>query len=275
MNVRHAAVEGRFYPSSKSEIFDQIRLMEREQRYSVPDMKPTRVFGGVIPHAGHVYSGHQTVPFFKFIQGLEQQPDTYLILHPNHSGFGEPIAIDDSKFWVNSAGRVPVDLELAAIMDLPMDSMAHVREHSAEVIIPFMQYFLRKEFSIVPICMREQTYENAQKVARRINEAATRTKREVMVLASCDFSHFITPEEGRRRDDLVMDKILDRDPRGVESVVREERISVCGYGPIMTLMEYAGSQLPEYRLHVLARGHSGEVMPSPEVVDYISMMVYQ
>jgi hypothetical protein len=160
-------------------------------------------------------------------------------------------------------------------MDLPMDSLAHVREHSAEVIIPFMQYYLREKFSIVTVCMREQTYENAQRVARSIRKAANHTKREVMVLASCDFSHFISPEEGKRRDDLVMSKILGRDPRGVEAVVREQRISVCGYGPVMTLMEYAGTHLPEYQLNVLARGHSGEVMPSPEVVDYISMVVYQ
>ena len=72
-----------------------------------------------------------------------------------------------------------------------------------------------------------------------------------------------------------MDRILDRNASGVEQSVIEKRISVCGYGPIMTLMEYAGSHSPEYKIKILARGHSGEVSPSLEVVDYISLIAYQ
>ncbi len=43
----------------------------------------------------------------------------------------------------------------------------------------------------------------------------------------------------------------------------------------MTLMEYAGFQSPDYQIEILARGHSGEVSPSPEVVDYISLIAYK
>ncbi len=50
---------------------------------------------------------------------------------------------------------------------------------------------------------------------------------------------------------------------------------MCGYGPIMTLMEYAGGSNSDYKVEILARGHSGEVVPSHEVVDYISMILYQ
>jgi hypothetical protein len=42
----------------------------------------------------------------------------------------------------------------------------------------------------------------------------------------------------------------------------------------MVLMKYAASFDPEYRISILARGHSGEVIPSPEVVDYVSMVLY-
>ncbi len=43
----------------------------------------------------------------------------------------------------------------------------------------------------------------------------------------------------------------------------------------MSLMEYAFALLPEYNIQILARGHSGEVYPSPEVVDYVSMILFQ
>ena len=276
MSTRKAAVEGRFYPSTKSRIFDQIMEIEQSGRYPEPDISPGKVFGAVLPHAGHLYSGYQTIPFFQLIRRHRIFPDTFVIVHPNHSGFGKPLAIDEASVWTNAIGEVPVDRELADIMDLPFDSKAHAREHSAEVIIPFIQYFLADHaFSIVPVCMMNQTYRSASLVADRINKAVAKTGRKIMLIASCDFSHFLPPEEGKALDQKVMESILDRNAPGVEQAVIKHRISVCGYGPIMSLMEYARSREKKYKIEILARGHSGEVVSSPDVVDYISLMAYK
>ena len=276
MRTRSAAVEGRFYPSTKSRIFDQIMDIEQTGRYPEPDMSPEQVFGAILPHAGHLYSGYQTIPFFQLIRRHRLFPETFVLVHPNHSGDGAPLAIDEADYWSNSIGEVPVDNELAAAMKLPFDKRAHAREHSAEVIIPFIQYFLADHpCSIVPVCMADQTFKNAALIAERITRAARKTGRKIMVLASCDFSHFLPPAQGREMDQLVIDHILGRNAPGVERAVVENRISVCGYGPIMSLMEYARSQSQEYKIEILARGHSGEVSPSPEVVDYISLIAYR
>lgn len=275
MRTRSAAVEGRFYPSTKSRIFDQIMDIEQSGRYPEPDLSPGKVFGAVLPHAGHIYSGYQTIPFFQLIRRHRLFPDTFVIVHPNHTGQGSAIAIDDSELWSNSIGEVPVDTELARAMKLPFDHRPHIREHSAEVIIPFIQYFLSDQpFSIVPICMLEQTFENASIITERILRAVKKTGRRVMLIASCDFSHFLPPSEGAKMDQKVIDHILQRNASGVEQAVVKNRISVCGYGPIMSLMEYARSQSQDYKIEILARGHSGEVSPSPEVVDYISLITY-
>ena len=276
MRTRSAAVEGRFYPSTKSRIFDQIMDIEQSGRYPEPDLSPDKVFGAVLPHAGHIYSGYQTIPFFQLIRRHSLYPETFIIVHPNHSGHGKPLAIDESEQWSNSIGEVPVDTELAKAMELPYDNRAHEREHSAEVIIPFLQYFLSDHpFSIVPVCMMEQTHKNASLVAKRVSRAATKTGRKIMLIASCDFSHFLPPSEGSEKDQLILDHILERNAPGVERAVIENRVSVCGYGPIMSLMEYARSQSSDYKIEILARGHSGEVSPSPEVVDYISLIAYK
>jgi AmmeMemoRadiSam system protein B len=188
---------------------------------------------------------------------------------------GLPLAIDESRTWSNDIGDIPVDGELAQAMNLAFDSRAHAREHSAEVIIPFMQYFLDDHaFSIVPVCMMDQNYQSAVRVVDSINSAVAATKRKIMLIASCDFSHFQTPETGADLDDKVLDSILERNVAGVEEAVIKHRVSVCGYGPIMSLMKYAQSKDKNYRIKVLARGHSGEVSPSREVVSYISIMAY-
>jgi AmmeMemoRadiSam system protein B len=276
MKSRSAAVEGRFYPSTQSRIFDQIMDIEQSGRYPEPDLSPDKVFGAVLPHAGHLYSGYQTIPFFQLLRRHRLFPETFVIVHPNHSGVGAPLSIDESESWSNSIGEVPVDLKFARAMKLPFDKRAHAREHSAEVIIPFIQYFLADHpFSIVPVCMMDQTYKNALYVAERIIKASAKTGRKIMLIASCDFSHFLPPAEGKKMDQLVLDQILMQNAQGVERAVLEHRISACGYGPIMTLMEYAGSLNPDYRIEVLARGHSGEVSASPEVVDYISLIAYR
>ena len=276
MRKRSAAVEGRFYPSTKSRIFDQIMDIEQSGRYPEPDLSPSKVFGAVLPHAGHLYSGYQTIPFFQLIRRHRLFPDTFVIVHPKHSGHGAPLAIDDAELWSNSIGDVPVDTELARALQLPFDNRAHAREHSAEVILPFIQYFLPDHpFSIVPICMMDQTLKNASLVAKRVSKAAKKTGRKIMLIASCDFSHFLPPSEGSQKDQLILDHILERNAPGVERAVIENRVSVCGYGPIMSLMEYALLQSPDYKIEVLARGHSGEVSPSPEVVDYISLIAYK
>jgi len=276
MRTRSAAVEGRFYPSSRNSILGQIKELEREERYVFTGTEPIRIFGAVLPHAGHIYSGYQTIPFFHLLKKLELYPDTFVIVHPNHSGIGNYLAIDDSDIWRNAIGDVPLDREFAEAMNLPYDRLAHSSEHSAEVIIPFLQYFLPSHpFSIVPVCMRDQSYESAAKVAAQIGEAVKETKRKIMMLASCDFSHFLSPEEGASKDQKVLDKIMDKDTAGIEQVVKQDHISVCGYGPIMSLMEYTRKLHPDYDIQILARGHSGEVIPSREVVNYISMIMYQ
>ena len=74
MNTRNAVVEGRFYPSTKNKIFEQIREIENAGRYPLTQLSPTRILGAVLPHAGHLYSGYQTIPFFKLINRLEMVP---------------------------------------------------------------------------------------------------------------------------------------------------------------------------------------------------------
>jgi len=276
MNVRNAAVEGRFYPATEERIFEQIREIEQTGRYPVRELKAGCIYGGVVPHAGHIYSGHQTVPFFQLIRRQDHLPETFVIVHPNHTGSGLPLAIDDAEAWKNCIGDVPLDLELAGAMDLSFSRLSHANEHSAEVIIPYLQYYLRKHpFSIVPVCMMDQQPGSARHVAGRIRQAASELGRKVMVLASSDFSHFLSPREGEKKDQLVVDAIMKRDVDGVAEAVRKNHITVCGYGPIMTLMEYAAMDDPSYRIEILARGHSGEVFPSREVVDYISMVFYR
>lgn len=270
---RKAVFEGRFYPGTREAIFGQLANLGAQGKYALPEIPDGEIIGVVLPHAGHVYSGYQTLPFFKYLKQQEAFPDVFIILNPNHSGIGADVALDPHDTWSNAAGTVTVDTGLADLLPYPADASAQSGEHSAEVIIPYIQYtFPDHAIRILPICIKRQTIEVARKLANDLFHALEVTGKRAVVIASSDFSHYLSPEQGNVNDQLVIDQIENRDIEAVEQTIRRNRISVCGYGPIMTLMYYAGLKDKLYRTTVMARGHSGEVYPSPEVVDYISIL---
>ena len=55
-------------------------------------------------------------------------------------------------------------------------------------------------------------------------------------------------------------------------MLKKKNISVCGFGPIMTLIEYSKLISVNPKVNILKIGHSGEVIPSNEVVDYVSIL---
>ncbi len=96
--------------------------------------------------------------------------------------------------------------------------------------------------------------------------------RKVLIIASSDFSHFLSPKQGKEKDAFVLENIITLDSPAIEKVVHKKNISVCGYGPIMTLIEYSKLVTTNPKVDILRIGHSGEIIPSNEVVDYISIL---
>lgn len=273
--IRKAFFEGRFYPDTKAAVFQLLEEIEKRNKYPVPTEVPGHVIGAVLPHAAHIYSGHQTIPFFKYLQQEGNLPDTFVIINPNHTGSGPGIALDPHEAWKNSAGTLYLDGALSAYLPYQHDSEAQRSEHAAEVILPFIQYYFRDHsVKILPVCMKDQTNEAARQLAADLHHAMVETGRNIIVIASSDFSHFLTPEDGHKQDQCVVDHIRKNDIEGLEQTVVNQHISVCGYGPIMTLMAYARMVDNHYCSTILARGHSGEVSPSREVVDYISILFH-
>ena len=113
---------------------------------------------------------------------------------------------------------------------------------------------------------------NARVIANNIYHTVQKSEKNTFFIASSDFSHFLSPKLGAELDDLVLEKIYKMNTPGVEQQVNNKNISVCGYGPIMSLMEYSKLHTPNPKLTMLKRGHSGEVYPADEVVNYVSMI---
>lgn len=276
MKTRQAAVAGRFYPVSKEEIAVQLdQILEKEKPSIDLSLSQKKIIGAVVPHAGYMYSAYQALHFFEILKHSQQQFDTFFIINPNHTGFGTEIALDENDCWETPFGKVDIDKDYYDFLDFSESEDAHRLEHSGEVMLPLLQYSLDYPFSIVPITMSNQNPANARFIAQNIKKANDRLKKKICIIASSDFSHFVNPDKGKELDNFVIEEILQLNPQGVYKQVQDKDISVCGFGPIMTLMEYAKLIATDPQIQTLKIGHSGEVIPSNEVVDYVSMLFYE
>ncbi len=274
-NIRKPAVAGQFYPEDPAELKALLTEIYKKEKPDIDlDLADQNIIGGISPHAGYMFSAYQAVHLFQIIGHYHKPFDTVFIINPNHSGMGHQMAYDASDYWQSPLGKVEIDGDFARFLELPVSANEQKREHAGEVMVPLLQHFLNYEFKIAPVTITRQTHSNALWLARAIHQANQQLNKNILLVASSDFSHFEPPQVGREKDRYVLDKIEAMDAPGVEHVIHEKHISVCGYGPIMTLIEYAGMVADKPQTRILKKGCSGDVIPSDEVVDYVSMLFY-
>jgi hypothetical protein len=275
MSVRHTTVAGSYYPGAANAINHLLKeVLVTEQKKINTRLNPKDIIGGIVPHAGYRYSANEAIHFFHFLSHAGCTFDTIVILNPCHHGATADVSLDSHEIWETPIGSIPLDTELMEFMNIPRSSEAQKREHSAEVILPYLQFFLDYKFKIVPISMLKQSYKSARDLAEKIFKANQVVKRKIAIIASSDFSHQVKPEEGFYYDNLVINRILNNSIRGLYDTIHENNISVCGYGPIMTLMFYSRMINPNYKVEILARGNSSKNSNSELVVDYVSALFY-
>lgn len=291
----YAALIG-FYPSSRSDLLRELERCFLDKEYGPgrlpsPLSRPGRpVVGGVVPHAGYSYSGPCAAHFFLELAETTPRPDTVVVMGTNHTGFGG-FFTTTTRFeaWETPLGEVPVDLEyvekLLELTDRIVDDhLAHMEEHSVEVVLPFLQYVYGDGFSLVPVTVRDATPSMAREVAHAVAEAAGELGRRIVFIASSDFTHHgamygyvvfteNVAENVARLDLSIIEHILRLDVDGFYKRLTETGATVCGYGAIAALMYYASGRSSGAKL--LRYYNSAQLTGEEEVaVGYASIAFY-
>jgi MEMO1 family protein len=136
--LRHPAVAGRFYPGDPAGL--RVEAEAYLSQAQAKNHKAVRAIGCIAPHAGYMYSGHVAGAVFAHLD----IPERCVILCPNHTGVGLPLAIMSQGAWETPLGNVPIDTSIALELKehfpaLREDSAAHRAEHAIEVELPFLQ----------------------------------------------------------------------------------------------------------------------------------------
>ncbi len=250
-NIREPAVAGYFYEADPKELKKRIEWCFKHPLG--PGEIPEEVIGerniiaAQVPHAGYVYSGPAAAHVYYAIY-QDGKPETFIILGPNHTGVGVPVAVYAKGAWKTPLGTVDIDEEIARLLikEEPFedDALAHAGEHSIEVQLPFLQYLYGSDFKIVPITLMDQSYETVKKIAETLIRVIKSTGRDVVVLASSDMTHYEPHEMALEKDSGALELIEDLRVEEFYGYIMKTNVSMCGYGPVaiaMFIAQYFGA----------------------------------
>ena len=187
MTIRRPSVAGMFYPG------DATACRQELARY-LDKVPPGRlsgpVLGGVVPHAGWVYSGPTAAHLYARV---DPAVETVVLLGAvHHWGVDAPSVYPDGA-WRSPLGDCLVDGELADALISSPDSVvgssreAHAHEHSIEVQVPFVQY-LAPEARILPLAVPPSRL--ALTAGQQLARAILGLNRRAVMIASSDLTHY-------------------------------------------------------------------------------------
>ncbi len=276
MSVRPPAVSGIYYPKEAYGIEQFLnQTAKSEEKYVNKKLNPKNIIGGIVPHANYELCAGEAIHFFYYLKRKIEKPETIIIINPSHKGTKDEISFDVHDAWNTPMGDVGLDLEFMDFIDIPRAEDAQKEEYGAEVILPYLQFFLAYPFKILPITMQKESYKCAGSLAEKIYKANQVLKRKIIVIASSNFSHNERPELGFYNDNLVINRILNNSIHGLYETIHENSLTICGYGPIMTLMFFSRLINPKYKVEILARGNSSKKLRKNLVFDYVSALFYE
>ncbi len=276
--VRTPAVAGTFYPSHASALWEQLTAAYCHPLGpgQVPAVSPTgerRIVGLVAPHAGYFYSGPVAAHAYAAL-AADGTPEVAVILGPNHHGLGPAVAISTVDGWQTPLGtlRVARDVAEALAAALPWPTrgeIAHAREHSLEVQLPFLQGLYGDALQIVPIALADQSLEVAETLGRALAELLA--GRNAVIIASTDLTHYEPHAVAVAQDRLALDAMQELDAARLWEMACR-RASICGPGPVAATLT-ACRALGATQAALLQYATSGDVAGDRrQVVGYAALM---
>jgi len=281
LKIRKPYVAGTFYAGTKIELTQQLTdcFKHRFGPGQLPQAEmrgPRKILGLVSPHAGYMYSGPIAANGFGKL-AKDGLPEAFIILGPNHTGYGSGISILTEGDWQTPLGTLPIHTELAkqiqkasSIMDV--DESAHSHEHSIEVQLPFLQLLYGDAAKFIPICMMMQDLKSSREIAQSIIRATQ--GRDIVIIASSDFTHYESHESAVRKDNQAIEAITALDDAALNDLGESNRVTMCGYGPITVLIA-AAKMSGNIRAELLTHKTSGDITEDRSSVVGYSSIVFQ
>jgi len=238
---RKPAVAGQFYSSDPIMLRADLSALFSHALPKQSDL----VLAIISPHAGYVFSGEVAASSFNQLDPDKKYENIFILASSHRMSF-EGASIYNKGNYVTPLGEVKVNLELAnqLLKEYPVftsKTESHISEHSLEVQLPFLQYKLKNEFSIVPIILGTKSPSTSKKIAEALKPYLNEKN---LFVISTDFSHYPSYEDAcvvdkttaeaiiKNSPETLIETLKDNDNKGIDNLVT----SLCGWTSVLSLL---------------------------------------
>lgn len=255
LDVRPSPIAGTWYEGNPKSLAARVDGYLAEAKLPPLD---GQVIGVIAPHAGHKYSGQVAAHAFAALRG--QNPDLVAVLAPFHNYAPHALLVTSHQAYGTPLGAIEVDApaldELQSHLDIPITRIANDPEHSLEIELPFLQRVFQNDFKLLPIMIRAQEEEVAEKLG--IALAKTLEGKNAALVASTDLSHFFDQQTANILDHEMLKRFESFQPESIFQAERSGKGFACGHAAVAAAL-WACQRLGADRVQILHYATSGDV----------------
>ena len=231
-DYRRSAVAGMFYPGDGRALAQMIaRLTQQAEQTAIalPADRPLRAL--IMPHAGYTYSGLAAAHAAAALKN--RRFEKIIVMGPDHHVGFQGCAVDDVDAYRTPLGDIPLHPDARRLRRLSEavirpPAVSAAREHSVEVILPFLQSWL-PPFSVIPMVTgRVAPGIISQQIAPLLDD-------KTLVIASSDLSHYLPYNQAVATDRETIARILDLET----DMLMNSQNRACGKIPIAVVINLA------------------------------------
>ncbi len=183
MRTRERMLPAGWYPASASACKAEIDQFIAGTKPLPPG---TRVYGGIVPHAGWFFSGKAAARVF-FLAAQARQPQVVCVFG-GHLGGNSPPLLVTADAWETPLGNLPLATEFYK----PLSQRLTLREeypgdNTIEVQLPFVKYFF-PEAKV--LALRSPQSATAIELGRAVAAVAKELKVSILAFGSTDLTHY-------------------------------------------------------------------------------------
>ena len=273
MRVRPRMLPPGWYPGTKmsceAEIFAFIQGVK-------PLPADTKVYGGMVPHAGWYFSGKLAARVF-YLNAQAAQPQVVCIFGGHLGGNSPPLLVTEDA-WETPYGNVPLATEFYAPLKAKMTFKEEFPgDNTIEVNLPFAAHFFPKA---KVLAIRSPQSAKALELGETVAQVAKDLNRSILFFGSADLSHY-GPNYGwapkgygaaavkwvkEVNDKRFMDAVLQLDAMGAVNAANQDQSSCSAGAPAAAI---AGAQKMGATKALLVDYYTSyDVMPGDSFVGY-------
>lgn len=272
--IRPSPIAGTWYNANPTQLAQQ--MDDFIQKTEMPAL-PGKVFGLVVPHAGHRYSGATAGSAYRTVFG--KSFPLVVILSPSHHYYPAELLSSAHQAYATPLGKIPIHQEALTLLQQELRKegaeiklVTEDEEHSIEIQLPFLQRSLIGEFTLLPVMMLSQVERTCRQLAAALAKVYARFA--PLVIASSDLSHFHPVKVANELDSHMLEQVAKFSAQGVLNAERDGSGSACGAGPIATVLMLAKA-VGASGVKVLQHSTSADVTgDTSSVVGYGSAVIY-